>query len=545
MTLTQLFTNIANAIRAKTGSSSTIIASNFPTEITNIELGYEKSEGENFNLKNSANAQLTKLNISGNSIQNGTPTTSNIVLIKSSGDAKNLYYLPEAGTLNGITYSINEDRTINLSGTATGAVTFPVFKSIAEAQIENGETYTFSSNQDLPSGVEFRAEAFNNTSWLRHLIGGVINSSVSSRTGTANITNATRIRYLIYIASGTTVNITNLGIQFEKGNTQTSFTPEGKGFINETISNRNLLINEAINQTLNGLTFTVNADKSITVNGTATANTNYTLVGQSGVVTEVLKLNANENYCNTTSIRLVYRLVDGNYGAINPGAFTLSNDLSIRHMYLSIPNGTTYNNEKILPQLIKGTIALEYEPHKEQLFTIPCQQPMRSIGNVRDSFVKIDGVWYEKHNIGQVVLNGSRDWVKSSTYSNEKYFCGYLAYGISNSIVGSFTINDRFQIGHYFNVLDEECMSSMPQLHVRILASRLIENSVNAFKTWLSTHNTEVIYQLAEPIYLECIDEQIEALESIIRAYTYEPITNINSTDEVSPYLDLVYYKKI
>ena len=40
MTLTQLFTAIANAIRAKKGTSGTIIASNFPTEIANITTGH-------------------------------------------------------------------------------------------------------------------------------------------------------------------------------------------------------------------------------------------------------------------------------------------------------------------------------------------------------------------------------------------------------------------------------------------------------------------------------------------------------------------------
>ena len=39
MTLTQLFTNIANAIRAKTGSSETIKAEDFPTEIADITTG--------------------------------------------------------------------------------------------------------------------------------------------------------------------------------------------------------------------------------------------------------------------------------------------------------------------------------------------------------------------------------------------------------------------------------------------------------------------------------------------------------------------------
>lgn len=39
MTLVQLFTAIANAIRGKTGSSSSIPAENFPNEISNIETG--------------------------------------------------------------------------------------------------------------------------------------------------------------------------------------------------------------------------------------------------------------------------------------------------------------------------------------------------------------------------------------------------------------------------------------------------------------------------------------------------------------------------
>lgn len=44
MTLTQLFTNIANAIRAKTGSSETIKAEDFPTEIASITTGIDTSD---------------------------------------------------------------------------------------------------------------------------------------------------------------------------------------------------------------------------------------------------------------------------------------------------------------------------------------------------------------------------------------------------------------------------------------------------------------------------------------------------------------------
>ena len=39
MTLTELFTNIANAIRAKTGSTEPIIAEDFPSAIEAIDVG--------------------------------------------------------------------------------------------------------------------------------------------------------------------------------------------------------------------------------------------------------------------------------------------------------------------------------------------------------------------------------------------------------------------------------------------------------------------------------------------------------------------------
>lgn len=48
MTLTQLFTAIANAIRAKKGTSGTITASNFPTEIAGITTG--KLTNEEYNI---------------------------------------------------------------------------------------------------------------------------------------------------------------------------------------------------------------------------------------------------------------------------------------------------------------------------------------------------------------------------------------------------------------------------------------------------------------------------------------------------------------
>ena len=124
----------------------------------------------------------------------------------------NLFVLPEATTSAGIEYTINDDKTINLKGTSTGATTFIIYKDLSETGIENGKKYTLSASKSLTNGLEIRCECYNNTSWQRHLIGGVLNSSVQTYTGTANTTNTTRIRFMIYVNNRVTLNIENLMI---------------------------------------------------------------------------------------------------------------------------------------------------------------------------------------------------------------------------------------------------------------------------------------------------------------------------------------------
>lgn len=67
MTLIQLFTNIANAIRAKTGSSETIKAENFPTEIADITTGTDTSDAnaEPINIRKDKTAYVNGQKITG------------------------------------------------------------------------------------------------------------------------------------------------------------------------------------------------------------------------------------------------------------------------------------------------------------------------------------------------------------------------------------------------------------------------------------------------------------------------------------------------
>lgn len=426
--------------------------------------------GTSISINNSSNLTFANLQINGNSVQNGTPTTSSPIAIKNSGDSKNIFYLPDSNSSNGITYSVNDDGTFYLYGTATANTIFYIYKDLLTSELINGQKYTLSSITSLTSGVEIRLEAYNGTTWQRHVLGGVLNSSTQIRTGTVNLNSTTRIRYSVYIASGTTSPFgRKYGIQLEKGDTRTSFTPEGEGFINETISNKNLFDGE-----LELGNYDNNGNKISVSNIYRCAN--------------FIKVNSNTTYTislNGVSKRYVVYYYDNSQTfismttALTTGTFTTPNNteyITFRCFGADFTND--FSNLKI--QIEKGSTATFYIAHQEQLFTIPCQEPFRSIGNVRDEFIKQDGLWYEKHNIGVI-----------ENYNGETITTDYI------STTGSL--------------------------------------STGAF----------VQYVLNEPNYIECTQEQIEALESIIRAYTYEPITNINSTDETPAYLNVTYYKQL
>lgn len=130
----------------------------------------------------------------------------------------NLFVLPEAGTTSNVTYSINEDGTINLIGRTPNSLnaTFIIYKDLEESGIINGKTYTFSASQQLTNGVEIRCECYNETSWQRHLLGSVLSRTKQTITAVANTTGTTRIRFMIYVAGGTSVNLENLLIKLEE-----------------------------------------------------------------------------------------------------------------------------------------------------------------------------------------------------------------------------------------------------------------------------------------------------------------------------------------
>ena len=131
---------------------------------------------------------------------------------------------------------------------------------------------------------------------------------------------------------------------------------------------KNLFKNTAVSQTAYGVTFTVNADKSITVNGTATQNI-FLIMGS-------FYFEAGKQYILTgcpsggsgTKYFLAYNGMGGHQYDTGSGTIFSVNESVTKAMLLVIVSGQTVSNLTFYPMLRYADITDDtYEPYKPSL----------------------------------------------------------------------------------------------------------------------------------------------------------------------------------
>lgn len=208
-------------------------------------------------------------------------------------------------------------------------------------------------------------------------------------------------------------------------------------------------------------------------------------------------------------------------------------------LYFNNASGSQSVLEDMKIMIEPGSTATPYVEHKEQDYPIFVQQPRRSIGDVRDKFVKkSDGKWYERHYILRKIFDGTEEWGQNgSTASTGQYVIATTdkKYGIlnllSNSFVTKQTSTENSIAGRAIN----------RNIYITIDLS-IVEFSVAKFKAYLaekyaSGKSVYVDYELEEPLDLPCTPEQVEQLEN--KPSTYKEMTIINSQDETEAYLEV------
>ena len=192
-------------------------------------------------------------------------------------------------------------------------------------------------------------------------------------------------------------------------------------------------------------------------------------------------------------------------------------------------------------QLEPGSTATPYVPHEEQDYSIFVQQPFRSIGDVRDKFVNVNGNWYERHYIARKIFDGTEEWGQNgSTASTGQYVIATTEkkYGILNLLSNSFVTKQTSTENSIAGRANNRNIYITIDLNI-------VEFSVAKFKAYLaekyaSGKSVYVDYELEEPLDLPCTSEQIEQLEN--KPSTYKDFTIIQSKDTTLAYLKIQYY---
>lgn len=306
------------------------------------------------------------------------------------------------------------------------------------------------------------------------------------------------------------------------------------GTITEKICNKNLfdknnptIINAFVDGTTGLLKAPTNNQKSIVVR--LMPDTIFTISG-------VERPSSNYGLYNDNTLEIGTSIATQK-GNITNGKITITTGANTKWLVFLLGGGAeTYGYNNI--QVEVGSIETEYTTYDGQSFTIPCQQPMRSIGDVKDEFVKVDGVWYERHHIKSIIIDGYHTgWSRQSNFN-----CFSCASSILQGIklpangdalpeikCSHFVPESYNKVYTNINPTDnsiglEKNGTNNPRIHMSSITS------AQDFITWLQNNDVEIAYVLNNPVDLACTQAQIDALEN--NKYSYDGQTNIGSDDE-------------
>lgn len=502
---------------------------------------YDKVSGENVSFTSNVEDEIKTIIVDGKSTQE---TRSGKNLIKDQHT--------EPITVSGVTFTPNPDGSIKVEGTATANYTYRIIprETGKYISIDTNKTYTMSVSNDLPSKSRMRVEASNSTSIFKDIYSEGTNKRYITFEGSYFETGLVDVWFSIF--SGYTYDFT-LYPQLEKGSTATEYEQYGVSpspdypspiesitEISATVTGKNLLENKTKNSGISrGVTFTLNGDGSYTLNGTNDGTGNATVFLSSSSNPTTLKAGTYYTIPTPNGVQIVGAKIGGGYfqlASSSTNQFTLNEDTQAQ-IYIQVPNGTTttYNNIKVYPIISTTPITqTDYEQYKSNSLTINLQgNELCSLPNgTKDELIVKDGRAKIIKRIGKVVLDGSEDTWRMATINginnfiiNNKindinYKRNVINY-ISNYFKGIKNA-DRFKEGTFFTNSNKSLIFSNTNC-----------NSIDEFKTWLSTHNTQVDYELAEP-YTETIGE-VETLS------TFKGVNNVSLVANIQTNMTITY----
>lgn len=482
----------------------------YPLEETPVEINIQNvtASGENIDLDNTAEAPLT-INLKANTSQDGTPTPEAPVEVKTVTGGQEVVVCGK--NLVDTSKAIIGKAWNNISNTARAVVYIPC---------QHNTSYTLSFTAVSGTEVFYFGKA--------NIDDTTATSAIVQATGTKTFTtdNATNYIGIQYNRTAITqADIEAVKVQLEKGSTATAYEPYqsqsyeinlGKNLFDKSTAN----LNKGV-ATANGGLYNSDINFSTDYIEVNSNGTYYTASGVSSVANRVYgaQYDSNKQYV----------------GAIYTNAGTRTfyiSDTSVKYIRLTglLEEIDTY-------QVERGSETTSYAPYKEPI-------ELCKIGDYQDYIYKDNNKWFIKRQIGKVILNGSENWYRG-TSANTRTVFSLQAFTdrLTTSRASEFYSSNFYYRGNAQGTDLGYAMSFGENPYTKFLYTQVptdvvAPGEIANFKTWLSTHKTDLYYILETPPDEEITDNtligQLNALEN---ARSYDTTTHINQNTANKPFI--------
>lgn len=208
-----------------------------------------------------------------------------------------------------------------------------------------------------------------------------------------------------------------------------------------------------------------------------------------------------------------------------PKTITTTATMGYITFYSTATTGQTFTIDLSDFQIETGSTTHAYQPYESQSYTIDLGIiELAKIGDYQDYIWKDGADWKVHKATAKVTLDGTENWVQlvASGFNNyylesmaTNLYLGDTATYLSNYFTGIPT-NDRYSDGTFFINNSGRGVFTYNAI-----------TSKDDFKTWLTTHNTGVYYVLATATDTVITDAALIAqLEALAGSTTYAPQTN-------------------
>lgn len=162
---------------------------------------------------------------------------------------------------------------------------------------------------------------------------------------------------------------------------------------------------------------------------------------------------------------------------------------------------------------------------------LPTQKEFVKIGDVEDTFVKVEGKWYEKHDIPKYIFTGNESFSRGSTRNGFYYFETTISdlagkYAETNRILCN--VAKEISSSDMYEVTSQKDLIGTNSNKIRLMLNNIntVAELQECFAEQYANGTPATLYYLSTTTELiECTAEQ----ESILNSFhTYKNITNIS-----------------